>query len=48
MLVEREKVAIMPGAVYGAPGFLRLNAGCPRSKVEAGVAALVRGVGAVL
>ncbi|MDQ0795443.1 MalY/PatB family protein [Streptomyces sp. B1I3] len=43
-LIEREKVAIMPGAVYGAPGFLRLNVGCPRSKAEAGVAALVRAV----
>ena len=47
VLIEREKVAIMPGGVYGASGFLRLNAGCPRSKVEAGVEALVRGVGAV-
>lgn len=47
VLMEREKVAVMPGAVYGAPGFLRLNAGCPRSKVEAGVGAVVRGVSAV-
>ncbi|MFE3517743.1 MalY/PatB family protein [Streptomyces sp. NPDC059166] len=42
VLIEREKVAIMPGAVYGAPGFLRLNVGCPRTKAEAGVSALVR------
>ncbi|WP_329226063.1 pyridoxal phosphate-dependent aminotransferase [Streptomyces sp. NBC_01460] len=41
-LVEVEKVAIMPGAAYGAPGWLRLNVGCPRSKAEAGVEALVR------
>ncbi|MEV2245203.1 MalY/PatB family protein [Streptomyces sp. NPDC049970] len=47
VLIEREKVAIMPGAAYGAPGFLRLNVGCPRSKVEAGLSALVRAVGAV-
>ncbi|MFE4453500.1 MalY/PatB family protein [Streptomyces sp. NPDC056796] len=47
VLIEREKVAIMPGAVYGAPGFVRLNVGCARSKAEAGVAALVRGLGAV-
>ncbi|MFE7750961.1 MalY/PatB family protein [Streptomyces sp. NPDC057428] len=47
VLIEREKVAIMPGAVYGAPGFLRLNVGCARSKVEAGVSALVRGLKAV-
>ncbi|MFD5875378.1 MalY/PatB family protein [Streptomyces sp. NPDC060322] len=41
-LVEVEKVAIMPGAAYGAPGRLRLNVGCPRSKAEAGVEALAR------
>ncbi|MEV3933625.1 MalY/PatB family protein [Streptomyces sp. NPDC053728] len=46
-LIEREKVAIMPGAVYGAPGFLRLNVGCARGKAEAGVSALVRAVRAV-
>ncbi|MER5887100.1 MalY/PatB family protein [Streptomyces sp. NPDC001941] len=44
-LVEREKVAIMPGAVYGAPGFVRMNVGCPRTKTEAGVEALVRAAG---
>jgi len=44
VLIEGEKVAIMPGSVYGAPGFLRLNLGCPRSKAEAGVSALVRGL----
>ncbi|MEV6259550.1 MalY/PatB family protein [Streptomyces sp. NPDC051784] len=42
VLIEREKVAIMPGTVYGAPGFLRLNVGCARSKADAGVSALVR------
>ncbi|AWK10328.1 transcriptional regulator [Streptomyces spongiicola] len=41
-LVEREGVAIMPGTVYGAEGFVRLNLGCPRSKAEAGADALVR------
>ncbi|MFE5936004.1 MalY/PatB family protein [Streptomyces sp. NPDC056470] len=41
-LVEVEKVAIMPGRVYGAPGFVRLNVGCPRKKAERGVEALVR------
>ncbi|MER5361721.1 MalY/PatB family protein [Streptomyces sp. NPDC002785] len=46
-LIEREKVAVMPGAVYGAEGFVRLNVGCPRSKAEAGVEALIRGVRAV-
>ncbi|WP_411079558.1 MalY/PatB family protein [Streptomyces sp. cmx-18-6] len=47
VLVEREGVAIMGGAVYGAPGFVRLNVGCPRGKVVRGVEALVRAVGAV-
>ncbi|SDK50510.1 cystathione beta-lyase [Streptomyces indicus] len=41
-LIEREKVAIMPGGAYGAPGFVRLNVGCPRAK--AGADALVRAV----
>lgn len=47
VLIEREKVAIMPGAVYGAPGFVRLNVGCARSKADAGVSALVRALAAV-
>ncbi|MEU6927780.1 MalY/PatB family protein [Streptomyces sp. NPDC046385] len=41
-LVSVERVAIMPGGVYGTPGFLRLNVGCPRAKAERGVDALVR------
>ncbi|MFJ3904405.1 MalY/PatB family protein [Streptomyces sp. NPDC090025] len=40
-LVSRERVAIAPGGTYGAPGFVRLNLGCPRAKAERGVAALV-------
>ncbi|MFJ2090762.1 MalY/PatB family protein [Streptomyces sp. NPDC087901] len=44
VLVERERVAVMPGSVYGAEGFVRLNVGCARSKVAAGVEALIRGV----
>ncbi|MEU1469358.1 MalY/PatB family protein [Streptomyces sp. NPDC005761] len=47
VLVERERVAVMPGSVYGAEGFVRLNVGCARSKVEAGVEALIRAVEAV-
>ncbi|MFJ8826127.1 MalY/PatB family protein [Streptomyces sp. NPDC102467] len=42
ILVEQEKVAVMPGGTYGAPGFLRLNVGCPRAKAEAGIDAIVR------
>ncbi|MER5553627.1 MalY/PatB family protein [Streptomyces sp. NPDC002793] len=41
-LVRVEKVAIMPGTAYGSPGRVRLNVGCPRSKAETGVEALVR------
>lgn len=41
-LVEVEKVAVMPGSAYGSPGRVRLNVGCPRSKAERGVDALVR------
>ncbi|NBM16869.1 MalY/PatB family protein [Streptomyces sp. GC420] len=43
-LVEGERVAVMPGTVYGpdGAGFVRLNLGCPRSKAEAGADALVR------
>lgn len=42
-LMEHERVAIMPGTTYGAEGrgFVRLNAGCPRSKLEHGVNALI-------
>ncbi|MEU2670019.1 MalY/PatB family protein [Streptomyces sp. NPDC007164] len=47
VLIEQEKVAVMPGGVYGAEGFVRLNVGCPRAKAEAGVEALIRGVRAV-
>lgn len=47
VLIERERVAVMPGSVYGAAGFVRLNVGCPRSKAVAGVEALIRGVEAV-
>ena len=42
-LTEQQKVAIMPGYTYGAQGkgFLRLNVGCPRSKVEQGLDRLI-------
>ncbi|KIF69121.1 bifunctional beta-cystathionase/maltose regulon regulatory protein [Streptomyces sp. AcH 505] len=41
-LIEQQKVAIMPGSVYGCDGFLRFNVGCPRAKAEQGMDALVR------
>ncbi|HEI8865122.1 MalY/PatB family protein [Serratia sp. AKBS12] len=46
VLIEREKVAIMPGFTYGEEGrgFVRLNAGCPRSKLETGLDRLIAGL----
>ncbi|WP_050015444.1 bifunctional maltose regulon transcriptional repressor/cystathionine beta-lyase MalY [Escherichia coli] len=48
-LIEQEKVAIMPGYTYGEEGrgFVRLNAGCPRSKLKKGVAGLINAIRAV-
>lgn len=45
-LIEQQKVAIMPGYTYGVEGndFIRLNAGCPRSKLEQGVERLIAGI----
>ncbi|SMG54812.1 MalY/PatB family protein [Cedecea sp. NFIX57] len=46
VLIEEQKVAIMPGYTYGLEGngFVRLNAGCPRVKLEAGVERLINGL----
>jgi cystathionine beta-lyase len=41
-LIDTEKLAIMPGTTYGSTGHLRLNVGCPRSKVERGLDGLIR------
>jgi len=45
-LIEQEKVAIMPGYTYGdeGRGYVRLNVGCPRAKVEDGVKRLIRAI----
>lgn len=50
VLIEQQKVAIMPGYTYGKEGngFVRLNAGCPRSKLEQGVQRLIAGINALL
>ncbi|MDR7939883.1 MalY/PatB family protein [Enterobacter soli] len=49
VLIEQQKVAIMPGYTYGEEGngFVRLNAGCPRSKLEQGVQRLIAGINAL-
>ncbi|WP_325049097.1 aminotransferase class I/II-fold pyridoxal phosphate-dependent enzyme [Dongshaea marina] len=48
-MIHHEKVVIMPGETYGPEGlgFLRLNAGCPRAKLDDGLNRLVRAVQAV-
>lgn len=45
-LIHVGKVAIMDGKVYGGNGnrFLRLNVGCPRSKVVEGIKRLKQGI----
>jgi len=50
VLIEQQKVAIMPGSTYGTEGngFVRLNAGCPRSKLEQGVQRLIAGINTLL
>lgn len=50
VLIEQQKVAIMPGYTYGVEGngYVRLNAGCPRSKLEQGVERLIAGIHSLL
>ncbi|MFH7927959.1 MalY/PatB family protein [Enterobacter roggenkampii] len=50
VLIEQQKVAIMPGYTYGKEGngFVRLNAGCPRSKLVQGVQRLIAGINTLL
>ncbi|MBL7637474.1 MalY/PatB family protein [Atlantibacter hermannii] len=45
-LIEQQKVAIMRGDTYGEEGrgFVRLNAGCPRVKLEKGVEGLINAI----
>ncbi|ADU69072.1 MalY/PatB family protein [Pantoea sp. At-9b] len=42
-LIHHYKVAMMPGSTYGAAsrGWLRLNAGCPRTKLDEGLNRLI-------
>lgn len=45
-LIHQQKVAIMSGRTYGKEGrgFIRLNVGCPREKLEHGVNALINAI----
>ena len=49
-LIHHQKVAIMPGETYGTEGlgFIRLNAGCPREKLDQGLERLIAGIHAVI
>ncbi len=49
-LIEEQKVAIMRGDIYGAEGrgFIRLNVGCPRIKLERGVDGLIAALTSLL
>ncbi len=42
-LIQQHKVAIMLGSTYGSASrsYLRLNAGCPRSKLDDGLDRLI-------
>lgn len=46
VLIKQQKVAIMPGYTYGEEGngFIRLNAGCPRVKLQQGVERLIAAI----
>ncbi|BDH46097.1 aminotransferase [Salmonella enterica subsp. enterica serovar Choleraesuis] len=48
-LIEHQKVAIMPGYTYGeeGAGFIRLNAGCQRAKLDEGLKRLIAGIKAL-
>ncbi|QKJ87089.1 pyridoxal phosphate-dependent aminotransferase [Paramixta manurensis] len=50
VLIEQQKVAIMPGYTYGVEGegFLRLNAGCPRAKLADGLDRLIAGIDSIM
>ncbi|WP_455424592.1 MalY/PatB family protein [Dryocola sp. LX212] len=46
VMIEQQKVAIMPGYTYGEEGngFIRLNCGCPRMKLEEGMRRLIAAI----
>lgn len=43
-LISAGKVGIMPGKTYGGPGYLRMNLGCPRSKLTDGIDRMKKGL----
>lgn len=47
-LVNCGKVGIMAGEVYGGPGYLRMNVGCPRTKLAEGIKRMKKGLGSLI
>ena len=47
-LVNCGKVGIMAGEVYGGPGYLRMNLGCPRTKLAEGIKRMKKGLGSLI
>ncbi len=43
-LIATGKVGIMPGKTYGGPGYLRMNLGCPRTKLADGIERMKKGL----
>ena len=39
---------IMAGEVYGGPGYLRMNLGCPRTKLAEGIKRMKKGLGSLI
>lgn len=48
ILIEKEKVWINAGDIYGLPGFFRINIACPRQTLEEGLDRIIRGFRALL
>lgn len=44
IMYNQTKVGIMSGQVYGAPGYLRINIGCQRSKLKEGLSRLKKAI----
>lgn len=43
-LLQREKLMLSPGAIYGGEGFVRLNFACPRKRLQDGLKRFYRAV----
>ena len=43
-LLERNRVWVNPGDMYGTPGFMRINIACPRERMKQGLERLAHGL----